>query len=323
MKNPVLMKSMKFLTYSLLIVLSAILYSGCTKEDIEAERKEALTRTLIGDIKADSLRTYVQWLQDMGTRFALANNRRNVAVNIRKKFESFGYTDVKLDSFGISVTYKGVSYIKLQYNVIATLETDTESDSVCIMGGHYDSIIGSGDPFSTAPGANDNASGVAAALEVARVMKKNNFIPANTIRFVAFGAEELGLFGSKHYSDNALHTLERIKLMLNNDMIAYETVTDMTNWAVNIIDYKNSHYLRKEAEQLCHKYTVLYPYNNNTYSNASDSYPFSLNGYKALFFFSDKLDPKYHSTGDVVSNCNFEYSAEIVKLNCAILVFKN
>ena len=72
------------------------------------------------------------------------------------------------------------------------------------------------------PGANDNASGVAAALELARVMRKNNFSPRNTIEFIAFGAEELGLYGSKAYAAQANGSSKKIKMMLNNDMIAYE-----------------------------------------------------------------------------------------------------
>jgi leucyl aminopeptidase len=192
-----------------------------------------------------------------------------------------------------------------------------------VIGGHYDDITGSGDPFTVAPGANDNASGVAAALEVARVFKKNDFIPSNTIKFIAFGSEELGLYGSSTYAFNASHTLVKIKFMLNNDMIAYQPGNDKTNWRVNIIDYNNSHPFRRYAEIVCRKYTVLEPYNNNTYNGSSDSYPFYNNNYKALFFFSDIMDPNYHTINDVVSNCNFEYCSEIVKLNCAILVDRN
>jgi hypothetical protein len=313
---------MKILRYSASFAFPALIllmFHSCTKVDPELARKESNAVKLTREVNADSLQSYVTWLQNMGTRFTLSDSRRNVASRIKAKFESFGYDSVYLDSFNISVTYRGTPYIRIMYNIIATLEGTTQADSVCIVGGHYDSIIGTGDPFSTAPGANDNASGTAAALEIARVAKKTAFKPEKTIRFVAFGAEELGLFGSKQYAFNALHTIEKISFMLNNDMIAYEPGTDRTKWSVNIIDYPNSRTLRQQAEKLCIKYTDLFPYNNNTYSNASDSYPFFVNGYKALFFFSDKMDPRYHTVNDLTEWCNFEYSAEIVKLNCAIL----
>jgi leucyl aminopeptidase len=305
-----------------LLFVATFLINSCSKDSDEAAR-EALIYKITGDIKADSIQAYVSWMQAMGTRFALANSHRNVAVSIRNRFISLGYNDTKIDSFTISKVYKGVTYNQTQYNVIATLEGNTPSDSICVIGGHYDDITGAGDPFTVSPGANDNASGVAAAMEVARVIKKNGFTPANTIKFIAFGSEELGLYGSSYFASNALHTVVRIKFMLNNDMIAYQPGTDKTSWGVNIIDYNNSHFFRRQAEILCRKYTVLIPYNDNTYSNASDSYPFYTNGFKALFFFSKLMDPNYHTVNDIVSNCNFEYSSEIVKLNCAILVDKN
>jgi Zn-dependent M28 family amino/carboxypeptidase len=308
---------MKFLR-SVLYVFSlaglSVIVTNCTKEeDPEKIRKEALTFTLNEDINADSLEAYVTWMQGFGTRFALSDSHRNVAVKIKNKFIQMGYTDTKIDSFWINKTYKNVNYQQWQYNVIATLEGSTASDSISVMGGHYDNYLGTGDPFTILPGANDNASGVAAALEVARVMKKNNYIPKNTIQFIA----------RNYYAYDARTTLKRIKIMLNNDMIAYEPDNNKANWSVNIIDYDNSHSIRAEAQVLCAKFTILKYFNDNTYNRSSDSYPFFTNGYMALFFFSKNMDPTYHSLNDVVANCNFEYCREIVKLNCAILVDKN
>ena len=139
----------------------------------------------------------------MGTRFALADNHRDVAMAILRRFQNMGYSDSRLDSFLLDMMYENIRYQQWQYNVIATLQGTTYPDSVCIVGAHYDDNLRTGDPFLIDPGANDNASGVAAALELARVMRKNNFSPANTIEFIAFGAEELGLYGSKAYAARA------------------------------------------------------------------------------------------------------------------------
>ncbi len=191
------------------------------------------------------------------------------------------------------------------------------------MGGHYDDILSTSD-LTVVPGANDNASGTAAVLEVARVMKKNKYKPKSTIMFIAFGAEEIGLLGSSGFCDHILNGFsERVRFMLNSDMIAYEASSSAADWFVNIIDYDNSHSLRHEAEAICDKYTVLNYTNDNTYNRQSDSYPFFTNGYKALFFFSGDADPNYHSLNDVVSNCNFGYCTEVVKLQCALLADKN
>jgi hypothetical protein len=309
----------------LFILTGLILFITACKKDQESEevRKEKLTNLLNNEISSDTLNSMVRWMEAMGTRFALSDKHRNVAVKIKNRFIGMGYADARLDSFMITKTYRNIYYQQLQYNVIATIEGTTYPDSVCIIGGHYDNILKTGDPFSIVPGANDNASGVAAAMEVARVMKKNNYSPRNTIEFIAFGSEDLGLYGSSAYAISSKQNSKKIKFMLNNDMIAYQPGTDQVVWAVNISDYDNSHNLRKAAGQMCSKYSVLNYTNDNTYNKQSDSYPFFVAGYKALFFASSNVDPNYHTLNDLASNCNFEYCREIVKLNCALLVDNN
>jgi leucyl aminopeptidase len=310
----------------ILLFLSGVclLLTTCSKdEDSEGLRKESITINLNNDINADSLKSAVTWLQAKGTRFALSGNHKVVAESIMKRFIRMGYIDAKIDSFRITKTYQSITYQQWQYNVIATLSGSTYPDSVCVIGAHYDDHLKTGDPFTIVPGANDNASGVAAMLEIARVMKKNSYSPGSTIEFIAFGSEELGLFGSYAYTDKAKLGAKKIKLMLNNDMIACQPSSDRSDWIVNINDYDNSYTLRMEAEDLCSRFTDLKFSNDNTYNRQSDSYPFFINGYKALFFASSILDPNYHTLNDVVGNCNFDYCREIVKLNCALLVNKN
>jgi len=296
----------------------------CTKDkDPEAVNKESVTLKITGEISADTLEAYTAWLIGMGTRFALADNHRNVALNILTKFEIMGYTDSRLDSFMIDRIYKDIRYQQWQYNVIATLEGNTYPDSICIVGGHYDNNLRTGDPFSVVPGGNDNASGVAAVLELARIFRKYNFVPRNTIEFIAFGSEELGLYGSRAYTAHVAESSKKIKMMLNHDMIAYEPLKDNSGWIVDIKDYDNSHDLRDEAEEMCVKFTSLGYTNDNTYNQQSDSYPFFEAGFRALFFFSNKMDPEYHSLNDRLVNCNFGYCREIVKVSCALLVYNN
>jgi leucyl aminopeptidase len=311
--------------YLLPLMVFLLIIASCAKEETLEEIRESITLDLIEDISVDSLESYVTWMQDMGTRFCLADNRREVAVKIRDKFRSFGYATASLDSFLLERNYRGVDYSLWQYNVIAHLNGNQYPDSVSVMGAHYDSILGDpeSDPFAAAPGAHDNASGVAAALEVARVMKENNFTPEGSIEFVAFAAEELGLYGSWDFAAKASDSQAKIKMMLNNDMIAYEPSANMNDWKVNILDYVNSLNLADIAKRLAVKYTVLNTYTDNTLNKYSDSYLFSVYGYPALFFFKDADDPNYHSLNDIVDNCNFIYCREIVIISTAMLVEKN
>ncbi len=280
---------------------------------------------IINNICEDSIQKYVEALENMDTRYALADNRRDVAMSILGKFASFGYTDIKLDSFQLNKYYAGTTYYTWQYNVIATLPGTVYPDSISIIGGHHDSIIdsGLGSPFNSAPGANDNASGVATTLEVARTLKKVNFQPKTTIKFVTFAAEELGLYGSYDYAGKAFQANSKIKMMLNNDMVAYWSNPDTSNWCVNILDYTNSTSLRKKAQEVCKLYTSLKTNNDNTYQEYSDSYPFALKGYKAIFFISNADDENYHTPNDLTTQCNFKFCREVAKVNCVLLIENN
>jgi bacterial leucyl aminopeptidase len=309
------------LTLSSLAIVFSL--TNCSKDNTGNQEKDARILKLTNDIKADSLENDVIWLQNKGTRFALANNRRNVAASIMNRFIQMGYADARLDSFYIIRTFRSIKYEQWQYNVVATIEGTVYPDSLCIIGGHYDNYLTAGDPFSTLPGANDNASGIAAVMEIARVMRKNNFTPQSTITFVAFGAEELGLYGSYNFALKSFEAGLPIRFMLNFDMIAYEQSADPSEWYVNIIDYDNSHSLRIDAQEMCTKYTRMNFINDNTDNKYSDSYPFFTYGYKALFFFSNVIDPNYHTLNDIAANCNFEYCCEIVKASCALLADKN
>jgi hypothetical protein len=111
-------------------------------------------------------------------------------------------------------------------NVAGVLEGEGPlADETVIVGAHYDHL-GSGGPGSLAPwtkaihnGADDNASGTAALLEVARSIAAREKKPARRIVFVAFSGEERGLLGSKHYVKNAAIPLEQTVAMVNMDMV--------------------------------------------------------------------------------------------------------
>jgi hypothetical protein len=313
-------KKFRFFLFPVLL-LAALFLSTCKKEEGPGA-KETFMRDMLEDISPDSLQSYVTWLQGMGTRFALADNRKSVALRIRDRFRNMGYVS-DIDSFFMSRSFKNVQYNQWQYNATALLQGYEYPDSVCIIGAHYDDYNGIDDPFMMAPGAHDNASGIAAALEVARVMKKNNFVPSRSIMFIAFAAEELGLYGSKDFAADPGIFRNKISFMLNNDMIAYEPDQNTGAWKVNIMDYAASRSLKNYADGLASRFTLLKTFTDNTHNNQSDSYSFFLNGYKSVFFYSAKTDPYYHSSNDVISNCNFEYSSQIVKTCCAILADYN
>ncbi len=98
-------------------------------------------------------------------------------------------------------------------NVIGVREGAIFPDSIIMVTAHYDHLgrMGKKTYF---PGANDNASGVALLLNLAATLKN----PQNTLIFVAFGAEELGLLGSRHFIENQSVDLSRVKFLINLDI---------------------------------------------------------------------------------------------------------
>lgn len=274
-------------------------------------------------IDPDQIASYMQDLENMGTRFCLAENRKEVAEWIQNKFIAFGYPDTYLDSFLMINTYQGVAYETWQYNVISSMTGHTRPDEVYILGAHYDDIISQpGNPFIIAPGADDNASGVAVALEVARVMKEYNYQPEATIKFIAFAAEEVGLKGSWNYAAKAFDNNMDIKMMINNDMISNNTAPE-EDWRFKLYKYNEAEWLTELANYIALNFTTLNIEEFVHTSANTDSWPFHHYGYNAVFLHEHEFSPYYHSVNDLVVNTNKYYAAELTKVSLGMLVHEN
>lgn len=99
-------------------------------------------------------------------------------------------------------------------NVVGFIEGE-KTDSTLVFTAHYDHLGMMGEN-AVFPGANDNASGIAMLLNLAKHYQKNK--PKHTIVFIAFGGEEIGLLGSKYFVDNTLIELSKIKFLINFDL---------------------------------------------------------------------------------------------------------
>lgn len=312
----------KLLTALLILSFAASAFRAQAQIEHEKDMNQAIS-TYLQLVSADSIQHYMQTLQNFGTRFCLANNRRQVATWIKDKFISLGYPDTQLDSFAYNTTYNGTPYQTWQYNVVANYPGYQEPNQIYVMGAHYDAIVpNSSNPFANAPGADDNASGVAAAIEVARIMKQYNYIPKKTIRFVAFAAEELGLHGAWNYATKAQNQNMNIVFMLNNDMISYCTLPP-SQWKLRIQKYPNSQNVTNLAHNIAQNFTSLSVTEGTQYIQYSDSWPFYSKGYKAIFLQEDQFTPFYHTVNDLVANSNMAYTAEMVKVSLGMLISEN
>lgn len=314
----------------LLFALAISIFISCEEEEsqpVEQDpltlEKDSVTKSLISEMNKDTLKFVVNQLENFGTRYALADNRRTVARSLEKRFKSIGLTDTRIDSFQITTILQGVVVNVWNYNVTAHLHGKSSPDSLIVVGAHYDAISTDGNPFYNAPGADDNASGVSAVFEIARVMSAKQFRHEYSINFVLFGAEELELAGSKVFAENSKNRGDRISMMINFDMIAYELSSQTAKWKINIINYPNSVTLMERAYKSCSNYALLLPVTDNKKSQSSDSYSFYKKGYRAIYYTSPTDDPNYHTTKDLSAQLNFDYCLEVVKAACAMVVFFN
>ncbi|MER3631890.1 MAG: aminopeptidase, partial [Blastocatellia bacterium] len=103
-------------------------------------------------------------------------------------------------------------------NLVATLKGTSDPERIYVVSGHYDSMCSSPtDPVCDAPGANDDASGTAAVIELARIMSKRKFDAS--VVFIAVAGEEQGLLGATYFADQAKQKGMRIEAMFTNDIV--------------------------------------------------------------------------------------------------------
>ncbi|MEU6082044.1 M28 family metallopeptidase [Streptomyces sp. NPDC047108] len=181
---------------------------GATAAASPAASASARSAAAAPDIPVANVKAHLNELQSIAT--ANGGNRAHGRPGYKA---SLDYVKAKLDAAGFTTTVQQfTSSGSTGYNLIADWPGG-DPDQVLFAGAHLDSV-------SSGPGMNDNGSGSAAVLETALAVARENFKPAKHLRFGWWGAEELGLVGSKYYVNN-LPSAERSKVSgyLNFDMI--------------------------------------------------------------------------------------------------------
>ena len=120
-----------------------------------------------------------------------------------------------------------------QQSVIMTIPGTTRANEVVVIGGHLDSISMLGGKNGRAPGADDDASGIATLSEVARVLLAKNYRPARTVKFIAYAAEEVGLRGSQAVVRDFKQKQINVVGALQLDMTNYQG-SDADIWLMTI-----------------------------------------------------------------------------------------
>jgi hypothetical protein len=212
--------------------------------------------------------------------------------NIVALFNSFGL-QTELHPFD----YSGSTY----FNVVAELPGTTRPDEIYIVGAHFDSVNN--------PGADDNASGTAAVIELARLISQ--WESEATIRFIAFDREEQGLIGSEAYAIE--HSLDDIRGMVSADMIAYQS----TGYAARVYGRTASNSVKQPLAAAVAEYGGL-SVGILGQLDASDHAPFEWEGFAAALLIEEEVwsNPHYHRQTDSVDTPNYidyDYAVEMTR----------
>lgn len=209
-----------------------------------------------------------------------------------------------------------------QPSVILTITGSEFPAEILVLGGHGDSIAGYfGAKRKRAPGADDNASGIATLTEIIQVAMLHEFKPKRTVQFMAYAAEEVGLVGSKRiakaYKEANRHVVGVLQLDMTNFKGADEDIfifEDFTNAAQNAF-----------LTQLIEEYVKVSWSTSECGYGCSDHASWSRNGYPASFPHEAsmrKSNKKIHTKKDTISQSgdNAEHAAKFAKLGVAYLV---
>jgi photosystem II stability/assembly factor-like uncharacterized protein len=203
--------------------------------------------------------------------------------------------------------------VKTLKNIIATKPGTVSTDQVIICG-HADAI--SPDYDNLAPGADDNASGTAAAIEAARVMASTSF--KKTIKFCAWSGEEQGRYGSGEYAALARSSGDAIAGVLNFDMIGY--VNELPK-NVDVLGNPSSEWLVDLTIDCANAYVPGLATRKwiDAAAEGSDQYMFWQAGYDGVYVAEDRFlrYPYYHTVNDTLGNLTMSFCTKVVKMGIA------
>lgn len=281
---------------------------------------------LVDQVSSQTLRTHL---------LALEYDRSQISTQAT----AAAYVAAELESYGYTVTFDPVSTSE---NVIARLEGSAADPGLFVVGAHFDTVSGS-------PGADDNATGVSAMLEMARVLANEQ--PLHSIEFVAFALEEIGKIGSQQRANDLSQAGVDVIGMISFDMVGYRCTApgcqtplvsipscltfnpDLSTDGTSLVVGGNtaSFGLLNRMQSAMESFVPQLPYVSASVvgngfcdpnTRRSDHASFWDRGYPALILSdgADNRNPNYHLPGDVSAVLDFDYMQEVTQASLALVV---
>jgi hypothetical protein len=326
-------------------------------------------KKMVDEISSDRIEQSVRKLVSFHTRHTLSlQNDPNQGIGaawnwIKSELEknipaSEGRLSVKFEEYTVGGKGQRLSHPVQLKNVVATLKgTNPDDDRIIVISAHLDSRATiDNDSTGFAPGANDDGSGVAAILEMARIMSAGKF--SATIVFMAVSGEEQGLYGSKYMASKAKQENWNIVAMLNNDMIgnsgssetllndntrvrvfsegvpAFETeqMASLRKFTSGENDSKSrqlARYIKELGERYVEQMNVTLVFRNDRFGRGGDHTPFCQEGFTAVRIceYNENYDRTHKipalvngiQEGDMPEYVDYEYVRKNTGINLATI----
>ncbi|MFE4911350.1 M20/M25/M40 family metallo-hydrolase [Streptomyces sp. NPDC056652] len=339
---------------------------GAGDRPVTAQSPDRELRELLKEIDRDRIEATVRRLAAFGTRHTLSSQddpergigaaRDWIHAELKRYTEaSGGRMTVELQSY-VQEPASRIPVATRITNVVATLRGSVDPGRIHVVSGHYDSrATDVMDAVSDAPGADDDASGVAVAMELARVMARRR--PAATIVFAAVAGEEQGLYGAAHMAGRFKAAGADVRAMFTNDIVGSSRADDGTRdpYTVRLfaegvptsespqeaatrrsIGGENdsatrqlARFVRDVASNDATGMDVRVVYRRDRYLRGGDHIPFLERGYSAARFTEPAEDFAHQHQdvrvedgrqyGDLPEFCDFGYIARVARVNGAVL----
>jgi hypothetical protein len=333
-------------------------------------KQDAAIKQMVDEVSSKNIEANIRKLVSFKSRHTLSDTASKTEGSgaarnwIKAEMEKYasasgGRMKVQFDTFTQPKGNRIDNPVHLK-NVLAILKgTDPNDTRVYIVSGHYDSRVNDVmNPNAVEPGANDDASGTAVSMELARVMAKRSF-PA-TIIFMSVVGEEQGLYGSTNVAKRAKAENWNIDAMLNNDIVGntHGMETDLKdNRSVRVFSEgvpstaaKNekeiaslislggendspsrelARYVKETAERYVDQLDVKLIYRRDRYLRGGDHVPFLLQGFPAVRFteMNEDFNRQHQDVrtengvdyGDLPDFVDFNYVQKVARMNLSVL----
>jgi acetylornithine deacetylase/succinyl-diaminopimelate desuccinylase-like protein len=357
------MKIRFFIVFALCLCVPAVNLFAQKKEKPSADIQKMLK-----EVSAKRIETDIRKLVSFGTRNTLSEQDNPVrGIGAARDWIYGEFQKISADC-GNCLTVEKQTFLQQPTankrvleptnltNVVATLKGTTNPDRIYVVSGHYDSMCSSpSDAKCDAPGANDDASGTAAVIEMARVMSKRKFDA--TIIFMTVAGEEQGLLGATYFAEQAKIKKMDIEAMFTNDIIggamsfknaanrqtmrvfsegvpSNETEAEAntrrgTGGENDSASRQLARFIKETADLYSPKFSVIMVYRRDRYLRGGDHIPFLERGFTAVRITETNEDyNRQHQNirtengveyGDLPDFVDFEYVANVARVNVASL----